>query len=225
VDWVSQPIALAMGFEVMEEDKITMNINNHKEPDKPKFVEVFAKIDKEHPSEEDIKQIQAYLLESGDAFAPDNALALLPASQPTAQCKEDEENESLPLQKLSRNLISNQIKRTFTSSEAMREQLDQGADELRRELGYENASTIEQLLIDEIILEFLRKHQMQLWLTTLTTGTKAELRTIKKASELASAAQNRFNKAVQALTNLRKAGIKVQVNIATEGGKQVNLFK
>ena len=80
------------------------------------------------------------------------------------------------------------------------------------------ASTIEQLLIDEIILEFLRKHQMQLWLTTLTTGTKAELRTIKKASELASAAQNRFNKAVQALTNIRKAGIKLQINIATEGG-------
>ncbi len=71
----------------------------------------------------------------------------------------------------------------------------------------------------------ITQQQIDLMLTDLSTGTKAELRTIKKASELASAAQNRFNKAVQALTNVRKAGIKLQINIATEGGKQVNIQK
>ena len=137
----------------------------------------------------------------------------------------EKEGGFLTLQKLSRNLITNQISRTFTTSQELREQLDLGADELRKELGYTTASTIEQLLIDEIILEFLRKHQMQLWLTTLTAGTKTEIRHIKKISELANDAQKRFNNAVQMLAKLRKSGIKLQINIATEGGKQINLQK
>ena len=109
--------------------------------------------------------------------------------------------------------------RTFTTSEDMREQLDKGAEELRRELGYESSSTIEQLLIDEIILEFLRKHQMQLWLTTLTTGTKAEMRTIKKASELASAAQNRFKQGGAGADEYKEGGDKAADQYCDGGGK------
>ena len=162
-----------------------------------KFIEIFSKIDKEKPTDQELKSIQRYISEN--------------------------DSEYLSLQKLSRNLITNQINKTFTSSETLREKLNLGVEALRSELGYETSSTIEQLLIDEIVLEYLRKHQMQLLLTTVSTGTGTELRIIKKASELASAAQNRFNKAVQTLAKLRKEGKKLQINIATEGGRQINL--
>jgi len=162
-----------------------------------KFIEIFSKIDKEKPTDQELKSIQRYISEN--------------------------DSEYLSLQKLSRNLITNQINKTFTSSETLREKLNLGVEALRSELGYETSSTIEQLLIDEIVLEYLRKHQMQLLLTTVSTGTGTELRIIKKASELASAAQNRFNKAVQTLAKLRKEGKKLQINIATEGGRQIKL--
>lgn len=157
-----------------------------------KFVEIFSKIDKESPSEEKLKGVQQYLSENN--------------------------TETLSLQRLSQNLISNQIKKTFSSSEALRNDLANGAEKIRYELGYTASSTIEQLLIDEIILEFLRMHQMQLLLSELSSRPGTQLLTLKKVSDLASAAQNRFNKAVQMLTKLRKAGIKLQINIATEGG-------
>ena len=162
-----------------------------------KFIEIFSKIDKEKPTDQELKSIQRYISEN--------------------------DSEYLSLQKLSRNLITNQINKTFTSSETLREKLNLGVEALRSELGYETSSTIEQLLIDEIVLEYLRKHQMQLLLTTVSTGTGTELRIIKKASELASAAQNRFNKAIQTLAKLRKEGGKIQINIAAEGGRQINL--
>jgi hypothetical protein len=133
--------------------------------------------------------------------------------------------EFLALQKLSQNLISNQIKKTFSTSEELRDDLAKGAEALRHELGYKSSSTIEQLLIDEIILESLRLHQIQLFLSELTTRPGTQLLTLKKVSDLASAAQSRFNKAVQMLTQVRKAGIKLQINIATAGGKQINLQK
>ena len=157
-----------------------------------KFIEIFSKIDKEKPTDQELKSIQRYISEN--------------------------DSEYLSLQKLSRNLITNQINKTFTSSETLREKLNLGVEALRSELGYETSSTIEQLLIDEIVLEYLRKHQMQLLLTTVSTGTGTELRIIKKAGELANAAQNRFIKAIQTLAKLRKEGGKIQINIATEGG-------
>ena len=129
-----------------------------------KIIEILSKIDKEHPTDKDLKSIQTHISEKEDGF--------------------------LSLQKLSRNLITNQISRTFTTSEELREQLDLGADELRKELGYTTASTIEQLLIDEIILEFLRKYQMQLWLTTLTAGTKTEIRISKRSANWPTTRKN-----------------------------------
>ena len=174
--------------------------DENKEPiTSTKFIEIFSKADKDNPTDKDLKRIQRFVSENG--------------------------NEYLSLQKLSRNLITNQINRTFAANDILREKLTLGVEELRREMRYEASSTIEQLLIDEIILEFLRMHQMQLFLTALSTGGRTELRSIKKASELASAAQNRFNKAVQTLAKLRKEGKKIQINIATEGGQQVNLQK
>ncbi len=109
----------------------------------PKFIEIISKIDKEKPSEEELKEVELYLSEN--------------------------RTEYLALQKLSRNLISNQIKKTFSTSEALRDDLTKGAEALRFELGYSASSSIEQLLIDEIILEFLRMHQMQLSLSELTS--------------------------------------------------------
>ena len=100
-----------------------------------------------------------------------------------------------------------------------------GIEEMRHELGYPSSSTVEQLLIEEIILEFLRMHHMQLLLTELTTQKGTTLRTLKQADDLVSSAQTRMYKSIQTLTKLRKAGIKLQINIATEGGQQVNLQK
>lgn len=169
-----------------------MDIEKKETTPSTKFIEIFSKIDKENPADKDIKRIEKYVSEK--------------------------ENGILPLQKLSRNLITYQINSTFTTNDTLKEKLTQGVEKLRNEMRYETSSTIEQLLIDEIILEFLRKYQMQLFLTVLSTGKRTELRTIKKASELASAAQNRFNKAVQILMKLRKEGKNIQINIATEGG-------
>ena len=169
-----------------------MENETNKLPPSTNLLEILSKVDKESPSDQNLNEVKNFLTE--------------------------DKGEHLPLKRLSQNLISNQINKTFTTSEELRADLALGAEELRNELGYTASSTIEQMLIDEIPLEFLRMHQMQLLLSELTSKPGTQLLTLKKVSDLAGAAQNRFNKAVQMLTKLRKAGIKLQINIATEGG-------
>lgn len=164
-----------------------------------KFIEIFSKIDKEYPSEQNLKEIQQYLTEP--------------------------QSPSLPLQRLSQNLINNQIEMTLEANGRKIEPLFRGIEEMMMELGYTSSSTIEQLLIDEIILEFLRTYHMQLALTTFTTKKWTDPKTIRIFDGLLNSAQARFHKSIQMLTKLRKSGVKLQINIATEGGKQVNLLK
>ena len=156
-----------------------------------KFIEIFSKIDKEKPTKENLKEIQEYFPET--------------------------KNPSITLQRLSQNLITNHFKKTFEASGANIEPLLGGVEKMRNELGYSSSATIEQLLIDEIILEFLRIHHMQLALTTFTTNKGIDLKNIKKFDELLNSAQARFHKSIQTLMKLRKSGVKLQINIATEG--------
>ena len=157
-----------------------------------KFIEIFSKIDKEKPTKENLKEIQEYVLET--------------------------QNPSITLQRVSQNLTEHLINETFGANGMKIEPLLKGIEEMRNELGYSSSSTIEQLLIDEIILEFFRTHAMQLLLIGLTIKEGTQLRTIKKIDEQVSSAQNRMHKSTQMLMKLRKSGVKLQINIATEGG-------
>jgi hypothetical protein len=162
---------------------------NEKKAITSKFMEIYSKIDRENPSEQSLKDIQACVAEAQSA--------------PT------------PLKSLSQNLTLTMIQKTFGAAGANVDHLLKGAEEMRAEMGYGGSTTIEQLLIDEIILEFYRTQAMQRLLTELTMTKGTALRTIKKIDDLASSAQNRFHKSIQMLAKIRKSGVKLQINIAT----------
>ena len=164
-----------------------------------KFLDVFGKIKKEAPSKKDKKELEAYFIEN--------------------------KKPSIPIQEFSKSITGHLIKEIFGQTSIDVEKMENGIEEMRIEMGYDHSSTVEQLLIDEIILEFFRMHNMQMLLTSLiaTEGTKE--RNIRFADQMVNSAQRRFYKSIQTLMRLRKTGINLQINIATEGGKQVNIKK
>ena len=78
---------------------------------------------------------------------------------------------------------------------------------MRIELGYDNSSTIEKLLIDEIILEFFQMRNMQALLTNSITTEGGAQKKMRFADQMVSSAQRRFYKSIQSLARLRKTGI------------------
>lgn len=164
-----------------------------------KFLDVYGKITKEAPSKKSKKELEAYFIEKKEP--------------------------SIPIQAFSKNGINRLIEEMFNLTQLDLEKVKNGIAEMRTELGYDHSSTIEQLLIDEIILEFFRMHYMQMLLTTSITMKRTTDRLIRFADQMVNSAQRRMYKSIQTLMRLRKTGINLQINIATEGGKQVNIKK
>jgi len=96
---------------------------------------------------------------------------------------------------------------------------------LKKELGSDGAPLLEQLLIQQAALCWLKLNLIELSYShamkqsiTLTLGIYWEKRL--------SAAQRRFTRACETLTRVRKLSRNtpaLQVNIATEGGRQLNV--
>lgn len=96
---------------------------------------------------------------------------------------------------------------------------------MAQELGYEDAPILEQMLIDQLLLAWLR---LNLWEYQLTE-MESQGMTLTKADfweKRISAAQRRFLRACETLARVRRLARNVpalQVNINTPNGQQVNI--
>lgn len=114
------------------------------------------------------------------------------------------------------------LKAKVTSQESVKIAIEEGLARLRRELGYDSAPMVERLVIDQIALCHLRLQWAENHLSRVG-GIPAVVPFWEKR---VNAAQRRFLRACDALGRLRKLGnLTVQVNIATNGGQQVNVAK
>jgi hypothetical protein len=93
----------------------------------------------------------------------------------------------------------------------------------RKELGFEAAPMLEKMVIDAVLLAWLRWQNVEYKYTTMNQG---EGMTITRAAfweKRLSAAQGRYLRACETLARIRKLALPLQVNIATQGGQQVNI--
>jgi hypothetical protein len=108
---------------------------------------------------------------------------------------------------------------------AVKECWKQRLQALKRELGYQEAPLLEQLLIQQAALCWLKLNLVEL----SYSGTMAQSITLTLGmywEKRLSAAQKRFTRACETLTRVRRWSRNtpaLQVNIATEGGQQVNV--
>ena len=102
----------------------------------------------------------------------------------------------------------------------VREALAVGREAMREELGYYQASPLERLLIDQVLLSWLRLHYVDLN-HTATLGKNVSIAVADYWDRKLSAAQRRYLRACETLARVRKLRLPtLQVNI---GEKQVNV--
>jgi hypothetical protein len=100
---------------------------------------------------------------------------------------------------------------------------EEQADQARDELGFENAPMLEKMMIEHIVLCWLRLAVAELQFSAVTAhgGTLAQ---IEHHQRRVGAAQKRFTRASESLARVRKlARPSMQINVAAEGGQQVNV--
>ena len=112
--------------------------------------------------------------------------------------------------------------RQMQTSEANRALMREKLDQLRNSLCGQEASTTEHLLIDQVVICYLRMNLTeQYYQNAMTEG--CSLASASYWERKLSAVQRRYLRATETLARVRKLmGVPmVQINIATEGSQQV----
>lgn len=105
-----------------------------------------------------------------------------------------------------------------------RESILAGIAETKKALGYEQSPAIERLLIEHALLAKLHYDVATYQYTARAYGGEQTITQGEFWERRLTAAQMRYLRAVETLARVRKMALPaVQVNIATEGGQQVNI--
>jgi hypothetical protein len=104
--------------------------------------------------------------------------------------------------------------------------LQKNVEELRRDLGYEEAASLEMMLIDNIVLAWLRYQYAEY--RYLLHMDQADVSTPELAfcEQRVSVTQGRYLRACETLAKIRKLSLKnstFQLNLASHRGQQVNV--
>lgn len=160
------------------------------------LMKLFEKTNTENPKPEDIKELKKLL-----------------SNDPQFYYKKYD------MMRFSMDDVIKQIK----GNALVNEYFEMNIKAIQLDLGYIDAQPIEKLLIAQITLNWIRMVDAEFGYTESVHGP-ASIKIREYWERRLSMTQNRYLKAIEALVRVRKVcQSTVQVNIATEGGKQVNV--
>ncbi|MDQ5828097.1 MAG: hypothetical protein M3441_28615, partial [Chloroflexota bacterium] len=111
----------------------------------------------------------------------------------------------------------------YATSKFVRESQERAVEVMREEYGHATAPPLERILIEQIIICWLRLNTLEIHYTTKTFESHTTETGLYWDRRLTNA-QRRFTRACESLARVRRlARLNVQVNIAAEGGRQINL--
>ncbi len=158
------------------------------------FGELVKKTEKSDPKPEDVQALRKYLTEHPEVWRV--------------------------LGDLSEFAYSRLVDATVGDQVGLRESLKAGRLALREELGYQEASALERLLIDQIVLCWLRLNHVEFSYTAMLRRD-TPLSIGDYWDRKLSAAQRRYLRACETLARVRKLRLpSLQINV---GAKQVNV--
>jgi len=99
-------------------------------------------------------------------------------------------------------------------------------DKLKKDSGYAAAPPLERLLLDHLLTVRVRLVHAERVYTSKVTGQSLSLHEAAHWEGFLTAAHNRFLRAVETLARVRRLSRNtpvLQINVAQEGGKQVNV--
>lgn len=121
-------------------------------------------------------------------------------------------------------LAVDKVIRDIESQRSVRESIKAGFEAIQKDLGGMQATPLEKLLIENVVVCWLRMYTAELQFSNGMRGSVTLSQGMYWERRL-SMTQDRYLKAVEALARVRRLlkVVPVQVNIATNGGQQVNV--
>jgi hypothetical protein len=115
--------------------------------------------------------------------------------------------------------VSVGLVRALNGPASYRESIEHGMMALSRALGYDQAPALERLLIDQVVICWLRMYLAEGWYSQ-KQEQGGPLQAMEHIEKVLSTTQRRYLRAIESLARVRKLQIALQINI---GEKQVNI--
>jgi len=99
-------------------------------------------------------------------------------------------------------------------------------DILKLEMGYDHAPVLERMHIDHVLTAWLRLRDAEIQFTHCLSGENVSAAAAQFRQDFLESAQTRFLRASESLEKIRRLARNtpaMQINIAHDGGKQVNI--
>ena len=159
------------------------------------FYEVLKRTNADKPDAKDMKELRRWLKEH-----PELASAAFDFGQ----------------------VVRAQILQECLNQKGTRLCLETDIEQKQKALGWGTCSMLEKLLIEDVLNSWLRLRWLEYRYQRVTSGAYY-MPEAEHWEKRLSAAQRRYLRAVETLARVRKMNINLQVNIAAQGGQQVNL--
>ena len=98
--------------------------------------------------------------------------------------------------------------------------LEESMKIIKDQLNYDNSSIIEKMIIDSIVVSWLQLQHMEGTFTKSLYDQGFDGKEKKFWDQLLTSAQKRYLRAIDSLVRLRKTGVNLQINIASNVGTQ-----
>lgn len=124
------------------------------------------------------------------------------------------------------HVIEHNLMDRMAPNQAAQLAVTKNVGQIRDDLGYDNAPVMEKLLIDNIVLAWLRWQWNEFQIITFMGKGEVRMSVVEFWERRLSAAQRRYLRACESLARVRRLSSSrpaVQVNIAGDGGQQVNV--
>lgn len=102
----------------------------------------------------------------------------------------------------------------------LRTLLSESVKNIKTQLNYEASTIIEKMVIDSITVSWLHLQHMEAIFTKSLNSHAFDDKDMKFWDQLLTSAQKRYHREVDSLVKLRKPGVNLQINIATNAGMQ-----
>lgn len=155
--------------------------------------------DQKHPGADDLNKLRKMIIGSPDSWHLVNGVG---------DCNR---------QKIIEKLYSDGVMRACVLAEM---------DILKLQMGYDHAPVLERMHIDQVLTAWLRLRDAEIQFTHCLSAENVSAATAKFRQDFLESAQTRFLRAGESLEKIRRLARNtpaLQINIAHDGGKQVNI--
>ena len=171
----------------------TKILDSDKERIRQKFKELFKNVALDSPNPDQVEELKQFIQENPSIFRETYNFS---------------------------NMVVDNLLSLPEMNQTLRAVIKESLKDIKNQFGYSSSSIIEKMVIDSIIVSWVRLQYLELVFTKAFFGKEFSIQSKKQYDNLLNSAHKRYLRSIDSLVRIRKIGVNLKINIANNVGTQ-----